>query len=343
MQLIAVGISHKTSSIEMREKVFLRIPEREAILADLKSDPAVAEAVVLSTCNRTEIYASVADGIAAAEKLIGVLFKVKKLSAAHPLKACFYVHRDEECVRHLLRVAIGLESIVLGERQILGQVKEAVDLSRAKGMLARQFNLLTGVAIRSGKKAQTETNISCGGGSVSWAAVKIAEDLLTTLADSSALIIGAGKMSTLTAQQLGNRKIDRLYVMNRTAEKAAALAAEIGGTAVPFCDMAEVLSRVDLCICSASSPHYLISRDLMERVMTARNDKPLICIDISTPRNIDPRIGSIPNIVLLTVDDLDRVVRDNMDMRRAAIDHAERIVGDKTQEFYRELSFSQAA
>lgn len=341
MKTIVVGISHKTAAIEAREKVFLRPLEREILLSMLKSDPLVVEAMVLSTCNRTEIYASVLTEEPVADRIIDILFRVKKLAMTHPLRSSFYSHADEECVRHLLRVITGLESIVLGERQILGQIKEAVELSRSKGMLTKRFNILMDIAIRSGKKAQNETDISYGGGSVSWAAVKTAENVLAGLTGRSVLIIGAGKMSALTAEQLQNKKLGQLYIMNRTKEKAMALAQKLGGEAVAFTEIADVLSRVDLCICSASASHYLVGKDLIEKVMTMRDHRELICVDISTPRNIDPRVASVKNVVLFTIDDLDKVVKNNLEKRKSATDQVEKIITKKISEFYAKLAVIQ--
>ncbi len=342
MTTIVVGISHKTAAIEAREKVFLRPLEREMVLSRLKNNPLVVEALVLSTCNRTEVYASVLSGEQAKDQIIDILFMIKKLPVTHSLRASFYSYSDEACVRHLLRVITGLESIVLGERQILGQIKEAVDLSRAKEMFSKQFNILTDIAIRAGKKAQNETDISFGGGSVSWAAVKTAEHALESLAGRSVLIIGAGKMSALTAEQLKNKKLGKLYIMNRTKENAVALADKLGGEAVSFTQLADVLNRVDLCICSASASHYLVGLELVEKVMRDRDHRQLICVDISTPRNVDPKVADIKNVVLFAIDDLDKVVKDNLGKRKAAVDQVEKIIDKKISEYYGKLSAIKA-
>lgn len=338
MNVHVIGISHRTASVEVREKFFLRPLEREIVLNALHNDPAVAQGIVISTCNRTEIYANVAEQAPVEDLLINILFQVKKLGKTDALKGHFYFYSGQECVRHFLRVTTGLESLVLGEKQILGQVKEAVELSRRKGMLSKSFNILADIAVRAGKKAQSETDIGCGGGSVSWAAVKTAEKILMKLTNRSVLIVGAGKMSALTADQLASKKIGRLYVMNRTREKALVLAARFAAEAVSFSDIEDVLAGVDLCICSASAPHYLIAKEFMEKIMRRRNYRELICIDISTPRNIDPGAQDVRNVSLFTIDDLQMVLHSNMEKRKTAIIQVEKIISDKICELNKKLS-----
>lgn len=336
MHITAVGISHKTAPIDIREKFYLDEIRRRLLLSELKSDPAVAEAIVLSTCNRTEIYAHtiVPD---AAGILLRALFKVKSIPfspSPSEQTSHFYAHKDSEAVCHLLRVASGLESVVLGETQILGQVKAAVDLAREEGMLSRVFNIFAAAAIRTGKKVQHETAIGRGGVSVSWAAVSAAEKIFGTLKDRSVLIIGAGKMAGLAAHQLTNKTIGEIYVMNRSQDNADALTDKFGGTRVSFWDMKEILRRVDVCICSAGAPHYLVEKDVVEKAMASRPGKRLVCVDISIPRNIEPAVAQVPHVSLITVDDLGDIVAETVQRRCGALSQVDGIIHQKTEEFY---------
>jgi len=381
--MIAIGISHKTSSLKIREKFCLDPIERELLLSELKNEPSVVEALVLSTCNRTEIYAHVLS--ADPEILFETLFKVKKINpdlilnaacespisvslrgaffatkqsfkkiasrkafAMTPsdknshtkliLKNHFYFYSGREVVYHLMQVAAGLDSLVIGEKQILGQIKDSIELSRKKGMMGKYFNILTNMAIRAGKKARAETQIDCGGSSVSWAAVEMAQKILGSLQDKSVLIIGAGKMSSLAASHLKKKGVSQIYVINRTCEKAMELARQFGGQVVSFLDIKNILEKVDVCICSAGAPHYLIEEDIIEEIMPKRIGKKLVLIDISVPRNINPAVASLKDVFLMAVDDLKNVVDGNLNKRQMAIQAVEMIIAQKVEEFYEKLS-----
>ena len=336
---ILIGINHKTSPIEIREKFYLRSTERELLLCELKNDPRVLEALILSTCNRTEIYAHMLGKDSGPyEFLLQVLFKAKNLDATSDYGNYFYRYSDAEAIEHLLRVSAGLDSLVLGEKQILGQLKEAVELSRKKGMMGKVFNILSNVAIRTGKKAQSDTPIGFGGVSVSWAAVTRAQEEVGTLREKSVLVIGAGKMSKLAANNLSNKEIGQIYVMNRTEEKAVSLAQQFNGIPLSFWELPEILKIVDVCICSASAPHYLIEEELIRKVMRERHGRKLVFIDISIPRNINPKVSHVANTTLITIDDLDKVVGENIKKRQGAIGQVEEIVSLKLSEFYEKLS-----
>jgi glutamyl-tRNA reductase len=205
-------------------------------------------------------------------------------------------------------------------------------------MLGKCFNVLSGIAIRAGKKAQSETQISYGGVSVSWAAVTIAKRMLGTFQNKSFLIIGAGKMGHLAAGHLKNKGAKYIYIMNRSKEKAEQLARKFDGTPVSFWDIKEILKEVDVCICSAGAPHYLIERDLLEKVMATHQKKKLLCVDISIPRNIEPTVSSLNNVSLVTIDDLGDVVAANMAKRYSAVSQVEAIITAKIEEYYNKIS-----
>lgn len=330
--LFSIGVNHKTTTIDLREKFFLSAVERELLLSELKNDPRVIGAFVLSTCNRTEIYADLLQD--SYQPVLDVLFKVKKLKASDELLRSFCYYKEQEAVRHLFRVSAGLDSVVLGEKQILGQVKESAAVARDLGMMTRDLNILSNLAIRAGKKAQTETEVGFGGSSVSWAAVATMQEKLNGLSGKDILVIGAGKMGHLAAEQLTNKNVGTVYVMNRSCDKAVAVADEIEGSVVGFWQMKEILCKVDACICSAGAPHYLIEKELMQEVLDIRQGKKILLIDISMPRNIEPAAGTIPGVELLTIDELDQVVEGSVRRRREAVGAVEQIISQKENEYF---------
>ena len=337
MNLSIFGINHKTAPIDIREKFYLTDTEQDLFLSELKNDPIFLEAFVLSTCNRTEVYTTTLEQLNPFDSLLKILSNIKKIENPSEFVRCFYLYKNEEATQHLFRVTAGLDSLIIGERQILGQVKDSVARARAKGIFQKTFNLLTSFAIETGKKAQAETQISFGGSSVSWAAVVKAEEILGSLKDKSILLIGAGKMSELTVGQIQNKNFKKLYLMNRTASNAQELAQKYRGEAVGFWDMKEVLSEVDLCVCSAGAPHYILEKSTLEKVMGSRANPQLLLIDISMPRNIDPAVKEIPGVSLYEIDDLNHVVEGSMQVRRKAIAHVEAIIKQKLMEYHERL------
>ncbi len=334
---VVIGLNHKTATIEVREKFFLNPTQQDLLLSELKSHPSVGEAFVLSTCNRTEVYLRGLNVHTLFEPLLRLIAQIKKIESPLEFKEHFYVYEGQEAVGHLLRVSCGLDSLALGEKQILGQVKTAVERSRQKAMFSRYFNILSNIAIRTAKKAQSETQISCGGSSVSWAAIALAERLLSTLQGKSILVIGAGKMGELALQQIRTKGVDKIYLMSRTGSTAQSLAETCGGIAVSFCDIKETLADVDLCVCSAGAPHYILDRKTIEKVMALRENRKLILIDISMPRNIEPQAAGVEGVFLSHLDDLQKVVQENKTKREAAIQDVERIIENKLAEFYKKL------
>jgi len=335
MKIITVGINHKTSPIELREKFYLSVLERELLIAEFKSDASVMAAIVLSTCNRCEIYATVTDDCQPVE-LIKKIFRLKHLDMSLELQGMFYCIEDALAVEHLMKVACGLDSLILGEKQILGQIKEAVNLSRQNGLMDKTLNVLTNYVLETGKKARQETLIDFGGVSVSAAAVTMAQNMLGTLEDKSILVIGSGKMGCLALNYLHQKQAKQIYLMNRTPEKAELMAKEFHAESVPFWNMKEVLSRVDVCICSSGAPHYLITKDLVEQV-TAKRNVPLVFIDISMPRNIEPSVAGVSGVRLISLDDLDRVIEGNLQKRQEAVLEVQKLINRKKEEFYQAI------
>ncbi len=338
MNIVVVGISYKNTPLEIRERFSLTETQQDLLLSELKNDPSVIEAFVFSTCNRVEIYANVLEPVKAFETVLQRLFSVKKLQYTEELTKYFYSHRDKVAVEHPLRATAGLDSMVLGEKQILGQAKTAFERARTQGMFTKCFHLLSNTAIRTGKKARNETDLGTGGSSVSWAAIVKAEQELGSLQDKSILIIGAGKMSDLAVGHIHNKGFRQLYLMNRTIGNAENLAEKYNGTVVPFCDIKEVLAQVDVCICSVGAPHYILDKETVEKVMPLRSQRRIVFIDISVPRNIDPLVAEVDGVQLFQLDDLQETVDANMELRRQAVGQVEAIILDKSAAFFAKLA-----
>ncbi|MCB9771783.1 MAG: glutamyl-tRNA reductase [Candidatus Omnitrophica bacterium] len=336
-KIAVIGINHKKAPIEIRERFSLSDTEQKLLLSELKNRPDVIEAFVLSTCNRVEVYANLLNQSQDPFFLLEVICQIKKINFTPNLREYFYTHTNKNATRHLLRVTSGLDSLILGEKQILGQVKIAVAQAQELSLFHHQFNILSNLAIRTGKKAQSETEISWGGSSVGWAAVVHAEKILETLQNKTVLVIGAGKMSALTLQHMSGKNLKKLYLMNRTHEKAAPIAQNYAAELVSLYDLKEILTKVDVCICAVAAPHYIIEKELLSTVMTARDQRPLLMIDIAVPRNVDPTAGQIPGVEVCTVDDLEVVITQTMAKRQAAIKAVEHIVENKLAEFYEKI------
>jgi len=340
MKIIAFGINHKNTPLEIREKFSLSHTQQDLLVSELKSNPAIIEAFVFSTCNRVEVYAHVLDMTMDIQPIIHIIFLIKNIPFSKDLVQYFYKYTGNNAIEHLFKVVTGLDSMVLGEKQILGQVKASFERAKKFAMFGKNFNILSNLAIRAGKKAQHETTISAGGSSVSWAAIAKAEQISGSLHEKEILIIGAGKMSELAASQVKNKGFQKLFVMNRTVAHAEALAQKYGGEVVPFCDIKEVLSQVDICVCSVGAPHYILEKVTVQKIMAERQNRSLVFIDISVPRNIDPCVAEVAGTHLYAIDDLNQVVDSSMKMRNQAIGEVEVIIQNKVLEFQKKISFS---
>ncbi len=331
--MFVIGLNHKTAPIHIREKFYLNPQQQDLFLTTLKNHPLVSECFVLSTCNRVEVYLKKGNACVDSAFVVDMIARVKKIRLDFDYTAYIYVHESRQAYEHLFKVACGLDSLVLGEKQILGQVKTAVERARQMGTLSRYFNILTNIAVRAGKKAHHETAISHGGSSISWAAIETAQRMLGSLSGKSALVIGAGKMGEMALTHMRHKSLVKMYLMNRTGEKAGALAAQYNGIAASFFDIKDILCEVDLCICSVGAPHYILDKEQIAKVMAARSNRPLLFIDISMPRNIDPAVADIPGAHLRFIDDLDQVVDAGMKKRVQAMTEVEAIIRKKILEF----------
>jgi len=331
--MFIVGLSHKTAPIEIREKFFLNPLQQDLLLSELKNHPLISEVFVLSTCNRIEVYLKRADSSIDSAFVIALISKIKKINFDFDCSSYVYSYEGQDALMHLLRVSSGLESLVLGEKQILGQVKHAVERAREYGTLSRYFNILTNIAIRTGKKAQHETAISRGGSSISWAAIEMAQKASGELQDKSVLVIGAGKMGEIALNHLHDLGVKKIFLMNRTGEKAETLASRYNGVAASFWNIKEILSEVDICFCAVGAPHYILDKEKIANIMEARQGRKLVLIDISMPRNIDPEVKNLAGVHLSAIDDLHEVVDNSMKLRESALEDVEGIIRQKILEF----------
>ncbi len=335
MHLTLVGLSHKTAPIEIREKLTFPAHRQEEALALLTSSPQIAEAVVLSTCNRTEIYA-VASVEGGADAVVDFMADYHALDR-HELVRYLYFSDGEAVVKHLFRVVASLDSMVIGEAQILGQVKEAYEHAFDNGACSRVFNKLFRQSFEVGKRVRTETDIGESAVSISYAAVELAKKVFETLEGRAVLIVGAGKMSELTAKHLKSNGVESFLVANRTYERAVEMAASFDGEAIRYEDLFERLRDVDIVISSTASPEYVIRKDRLAESMRGRRGRPLFLIDIAVPRDIEPDVNEISEVFLYDIDDLSGVVEANLEERMREARRAEGIIDEEMSVFERWL------
>ncbi len=324
MELLCLGLNHRTAPVEVREKFAVGAPKLGEACTELAALAEAAEAVVISTCNRTEFYLAAEDAQTAFGKIETRL--AEKIQVDSSVAAHFYRKEKFEAARHLCRVVSGLDSMMLGETEIFGQVKQAYQSALDSGATGIVLNKLFQRAFGVGKKVRTETSIQEGSTSVGNVAVDLAEKIFGHLKHSEVMILGAGEMSRITAQSLVSRGAKSIFVSNRSFEKAEELATEMGGSAVRFDDWQRVLSRVDVVISSTGAPHAIIQRADVEKVRRARKYRPLFFIDIAVPRDIAPDVGEIEEVYLYDIDTLEQLADEARTRRQLQIDECERII-----------------
>ena len=315
-----VGASHRTAPVDLRER--LALPPESAREA-LKRLLPYGEALILSTCNRTEIYVVSREVRASA----AMLANLRTLDPEDLLAVC-YTLRDEEVVLHLLRVAAGLDSMVLGETQILGQVRDAFDAATAAGTVGRVLSRVLPLALEVGKRARSETAISRRALSPSSVAVDLARQTLGDIRPLVALVIGAGDAGRAVARSLKAAGVTRILVTNRSAEPATFLAGSVGGETLPYADLPNALTDADIIIAATGASDHVLPASLVAPALQKRGGRPLLCIDIAMPRDIDPGVGELPGVVLYNVDDLEAVCAENLRDRKSEIASVEAIVGE---------------
>ena len=331
-RLLALGISHKTAPLPLRERLALPEGRAAGVLRDLVAHPEIHEAVAISTCNRTEIYLVASDPVEAETAALASLSRQSGIPPTE-LLGSLYSPRGMEAARHLFGVAAGLESMIVGEAEIQGQVKRAYELALVEGATGPITNRLFRDALATGKRARTETAISRARVSVSSVAVELARGTLGELASRRVLVIGAGENGELTAKALRERGVDTVFVANRRYDRAIGLAQRFGGHAVRFDDLPRELQEADIVVSSTASPHQIVGREELELVLESRDGRPLLLIDIAVPRDIDPTVRDLPGITLIDMDDLQREVARNLGAREAEAVHVRGIIEQEVERF----------
>jgi glutamyl-tRNA reductase len=330
--LLVLGLSHKTAPVAQREKAALSEAEARALLRDLVVSGVVSEAVALSTCNRTEIYAAASDPTAAEEILAAALVAHSHMSEDE-LACARYVLRDDRAATQLFRVASSLDSMVVGESEIQGQVLQAWELAVEEGAAGAILNQLFRQALEVGKQVRAQTRIGAGSASVSAVAIDLAEEVLDDLPGRQVLLIGAGRMAEATARSLVSHGVREVVVANRTVGTARELAGRVGGRGVGFDRLAQELAGADIVISSTDAPHAILRRDELEPAMAARAGRPMVIVDISVPRDVDAGVAEVGGVALFDIDDLERVVETNLNGRRLEAERAEGFVIGAVQGF----------
>ena len=337
MHLKVLGLNHKTAPVEVREQFSIGKDAIKRGLENLDDYDGLNEAVILSTCNRSELYAVTAQGC---EANIGQF--LSDLIGASIDEKFLYEFDDEACVTHLFEVAAGLDSLVLGEGQILSQVKEAYSIAKTARATGTILNTLFNRAIAAGKRVRTETRIAYNSVSVSSAAVELADKKLGGLVGKSALIFGAGKMAQLTARHLLSRGVGKIFVANHHLSRAVEMASQIGAQPVAWEDAFTSAAHVDIIITSTGAPHYVVKPWQTQQLMTRRQGRGIFFIDIAVPRDVDPEVGKIKGVTLYNIDDLESVVERNLQARRREALLAEKIIAEDAtalMERFKYLSF----
>jgi len=329
MSRIAIcGLSHRTAPVEVREKLALPATSLPAALTELNHQSGVKESLILSTCNRVELALSLEDSASLNDALAQFLEKQSKISFA-AVDPYLYKLEGREAVRHLFRVASSLDSMVVGEPQILGQLKEAYSLAKELGTVSTNLDQLVTRAFYVAKRVRSETEIGESAVSVSYAAVELAREIFGNLAGSNVMVIGAGKMSELAARHLRNSGAKQIYVTNRTYDRAADLAKLFNGWIVDFATFKQTLPSIDIVITSTGAREPILTKEDMRAVMKARRNKPIFIVDIAVPRNVEPSVNEIDNVFLYDIDDLQKVVDRNLRGRAEAAEHAARIIEEE--------------
>ena len=325
MGIIVVGLSHKTAPIEVREK--LNFPENTLpdALRKLMTYEGIRESLIMSTCSRVEIYASVQDSAQGIDRIKQFISDYHGLSR-EALERSLYVYPDAQGVRHTFRVASSLDSMVVGEAQILGQLKDAFDIALKTKTTSTILNKLIKKAISVAKRVRTETRLAAGAVSISSAAVELAKKIFGDLVGKTVMLLGAGEMAELAAQHLLGNGVRNIMVANRTFERAEELAKEFKGDAIRFEHFPDSLVMVDILICATGAPNYVVKRDMVSRALKERRHKPIFMIDISNPRNIDPEVDKVDSAYLYDIDDLQSKVDVNTEGRAKEATRAEELV-----------------
>ncbi len=332
-KIYLIGTSHKTAPVEVREKLAFSLDQVEQALERLKAQPCVTEGLLFSTCNRTEIvYVSEESG--SADKIIELIAAIKQFDGSH-LKTFLYCHKNEDAVRHLFTVASSLDSMVVGEPQILGQIKQAYRIAVDHKTCGVMLNRLMHKSFSIAKKVRRHTGIGDNAVSISYAAVELAGKIFSDLSNKKVLLFGAGEMAELAVAHLISHRVASIRVANRTFERAVTLAEKFNGQAISFDERERALSEADIIISSTGATDYVLTRDQVKSAMKIRKNRPLFLIDIAVPRDIDPAVNRISNAFLYDIDDLSSIVTANLAQREKETVKAGRYVEEAVVKFMR--------
>ena len=344
MNIIVIGLNHKTAPVQIREKLAFQSEDNiRKALKQLIHLEGINETVIFSTCNRVEIY--IYSDNADKDSIVN---RVKNfLSDFHHIEIrdfenYLYIYKNKETVEHLFKVTSSLDSMILGEPQITGQVKDSYEIALSERTTSLILNHLMNRALFTAKRVRNETRIGENPVSVSYAAVGLIKKVFDELSRKTVLLVGAGEMAELALKHLIGIGVNNIYVINRTYDRAKELAKDFNGVALPFDNLKELLTKVDIVICSTGAPNYVITFQMIKEIMPLRKYKPLFFIDISVPRNIDPSINEIDNVYLYNIDDLQDVVDSNLLERKKESDKALKIVKEETEKFMQWLSSLQS-
>jgi len=331
-EILALGVSHKTAPVEVRERLALPDARAQEFLKELLGGSEVREAVSISTCNRTELYLVAGDPVDAETAALGMLARQAGIRPTE-LATSIYALRNCDAARHLFRVTGGLESMIVGEAEVQGQVKRAYDAATAAGTTGPMTHRLFGAALATGKRVRSETAIGERQASVPSVAAALARERLGELAGREVVILGAGETSELAARALSQQGVTTIFVANRRHDRALGLARRFGGQAVSFDDLPARLERADIVVAATSSPHPILTAGEIGEVMRGRPERELLMIDLAVPRDVDPECGALPGVSLHDIDDLQAVVARNRSVRQAEARRAESVVEEEMQRF----------
>ncbi|MBW8864070.1 MAG: glutamyl-tRNA reductase [Verrucomicrobia bacterium] len=339
MSVVVIGLSHRSAPVELRERFAFADETIPVALQALRDSGLASEAAILSTCNRVEIYT---DTSLAPEVAFAGLkkFLVDHHAFTGALNEEVYTLAEPHSLQHLFKVAAGLDSMVIGETEIFGQLKDAYELAFAHKHTGARLNKAFQRAFNVAKHIRTATNIQRGSVSVMSAAVELAEKIFSNLAEHEVMVIGAGETSEKTARALQSRGVKKITVTNRSPERAAALAAELCGRAVPFEQWPAEFERIDIAISSTAAPHHILDRATLEPLMRRRRNRPLLLIDIAVPRDIDPAVNELENVYLYNVDDLQGIAAEYLKLRQEEAARCEKIIVEKVTALLQANKFS---
>jgi glutamyl-tRNA reductase len=331
-ELLALGISHKTAPVALRERLAFSEEQAGQFAGDATATPEVREAVVISTCNRTEVYLVVGDAVRAEADVLGLLARRAEIRPTE-LAETFYSPRNCDAARQLYRVTAGLDSMIVGEAEIQGQVRRAHEAAARAGATGPFSNRLFAAALTTGKRVRSETDIGASRVSIPSVAVDLAYSVIGDLGQRHVVVLGSGETSELTASALADQGAGTVFVANRHADRALSLAQRFGGSVVGLEGLPEQLVRADIVLSSTSSPHPIVGREELELVMRERAGRSLLLIDIAVPRDIDPACGELEGVSLYDIDDLQAVVARNISTRESELPGAEQIVEEEIRRF----------